>query len=142
MTDQSQLGAATAATAWWVEQLINPSFFVTTAEDDRYDPSAVDDRATLRAIADAHPVTDAQLATFAHALESIIMRNIDDDEYGLHVDYDPDPDLAEAASAAGIDYSRFPLKTHLWLHGGKRVTASVGYRAPEQVVWEPHESSA
>lgn len=136
--------APRAAAEWWAKQIANPTFRTTSAEEDRASTSE-EFRITLlgnylaHRLADQHPVTTGQLATFTSALEAIISRDTDDRgwHYGLHVDYHPDHSLTEAANTAGINESRFPYKTHLWLHQNGTVTARLGYGAPEQLVWAP-----
>jgi hypothetical protein len=141
---ETPTSAARAAAEWWAKQLADPTFRTTTPEEDLADEpgsvlSAVYGRALARTAADRHPVTADQLAVFADALQRIIVRDTSDDgwHYGLHTDYHPGCDLAEAAEAAGISKSRFPLKTHMWLHPDGSVAARLGYGGRERLVWAP-----
>lgn len=136
--------AARAAAEWWAQQIADPTFRNTTAEEDRASSAnellgAVYARGLAGMLSDRHPVTAEQLATFTNALETIIIRDTREDgwHYGLHVDYHPDSSLTEAAQAAGVDESRFPWKTHLWLRMDGTVIARLGYGAPERLVWAP-----
>lgn len=144
MNDTTAQTAPRAAAEWWARQIADPTFRHTTAEEDRASSAdeflgAVMVRTLAHTLADSHPVTAEQLVVFINALERIIVRDTREDgwHYGLHVDYHPDGSLSEAAKVADIDESRFPYKSHLWLHRDGSVTARLGYGAPERLVWAP-----
>lgn len=77
----------------------------------------------------AAPVFVAELAK---RIEDMIGRT---DRVSLSVDYGPERVLAEAAKAAGISTSRFPIKTHMTITP-QYVTASLGYRGPDRLIWQ------
>jgi hypothetical protein len=90
----------------------------------------------MRIIAGSNPIADGAPEKFVAALTEAIEARFDRGlEYvTLSVDYGPDMELAEAADAAGIHYSRFPFKTCMWLRPDL-VTAALGYGAPTRIVW-------
>jgi len=47
--------------------------------------------------------------------------------HGLHCDYNPDRELAEAAEEAGLPLSAFSWKSDVSYYGGKAVSTSFGY---------------
>lgn len=130
--------AARAAAEWWARQVVNPTFRqVRPNEEDR---ETLYGRGLAHIIANRHPVNDAQAEAFADALERIILRDTRKDDgyfHGLHVDYHPDRSLREAAEQAGVSTDRFPWKTNMWIHAEGHVTASLGYAAPEILIWTP-----
>lgn len=54
----------------------------------------------------------------------------------VRVDYDPDPALADAAAAAGLElkYGELPIKTVMWIDPGV-VTVKEGYGAQRTLAW-------
>jgi hypothetical protein len=81
-------------------------------------------------LASKHTPTEEQIAAFGEALFTALSTP---DEYGvypygLHVDYHPDRVLGDAADAAGINPSRFSIKTGMWINHGF-VSISEGYGA-------------
>ena len=124
---------AKVAARWWGEQLKNPTF-KTLSDAERSDP-ATEAIAMAEMMAGIMPrnTTDMQIAVFVDFLEARILQDEFIVRYGLHVDYGPGPDLADAADAAGIlvTPSTFPWKTHMWFQDGG-VQVSLGYGAPTE----------
>jgi hypothetical protein len=59
----------------------------------------------------------------------------------LSVDYGPDVRLSHAAQLSGVDPSRFPMKTTMWIaEDGLRV--SYGYGAPREKIWPVIEDAS
>lgn len=125
------------AVEWWAEQLKDPTFKTLSDQERRAEPlqPAAFSEVMAERSAKRHPVTAGQLETFKTALAGSIEA---DDLRGwvLSVGYSPGRVLAEAATTAGIDNSRFPIKTIMWLHNGG-VRVSLGYgTSPEQLLSE------
>ena len=129
--------AGRAAAEWWAEQIDCPTFKLVP--DGDHPDRAHGDFATsmLDVIASRHPVKDGQGERFVAALAPWIDEQLAKDERGgvtLATDYGPDLELANAATAAGIHLSRFPVKTVMW---AKRdhVTAALGYHGRTRLIW-------
>lgn len=60
------------------------------------------------------------------------------------VDYHPDRILSEAADEAGINLgmASLPWKTSMHCREGDKITVHCGYRAPEEVVYDPAAQTA
>lgn len=128
-----------AAVDWWGEAIRQAKF-------DNGDPSLAGGMTTMLAnmLSRQHPVTDEQVEAFKVALAPCIDKMLDgadpeDPSFGsysrtLGVDYGPDRALATAAKECGIDYSRFPCKTVMWINPG-HVSVSHGYGAPVEDVF-------
>lgn len=129
--------AARAAAEWWALQLADPTFRNERPGHGDFESFLASGLAGL--IADRYPVTPEQLAMFADNLERALQELLDTGRYfsGPHTDYHPDPKLAEAATVAGIDESRFPWKTNMWIRSDGSVVVSAGYAAPHRLVWAP-----
>lgn len=125
--------AARAAAEWWAEQIGSPvQRLVRPAE---LDAGSMFAEAGLAALAARHPVPAGAGAVFADELEKRFAEKLDRiDSVNVGVDYGPDWVLAEAAEAAGIDRSRFPVKTHMWFTKDY-VTAALGYGRPVRLIW-------
>lgn len=136
VSDTTAQTAPRAAAEWWATQLADPAFRNERPGEGDFNSFAASGLAAI--LAYGHPVSAEQLATFTDALEHILIRDTRDDgwHYGLHTDYHPDRSLNEAAETAGIDESRFPWKTNMWIRDGA-VTVSAGYAAPHRLVWAP-----
>lgn len=127
---------AVKAAEWWAEQVGAPTFRNVDANsgpDDQRLGTFAGFFGSL--IADRHPVSKEQGARFVEALAPRIQKIMDRGYgMGLGVDYGPDPELADAADAAGIHLSRFPWKTTMWAKPD-HISVSAGYRGRQVLVW-------
>ena len=132
--------AAEAAAEWWAEQIGAPVYRMVDDHSPAEDQLTQDIASSLaHVIADRHPVSDKAGEKFAAELAKRIGKMLKRVNWtSLAVDYGPDRDLAEAAEAAGIHLSRFPWKTHMYITPDY-VTASLGYRARDVLVWQSPE---
>lgn len=129
--------AARAAALWWAKQVGAPIFRNTGPSDSPQDRVMGDMAGLMMSmISDRHPVDESQGAKFVEALENVIAEKLTLDRWGVNlgVDYGPDRELAIAADAAGVSYSRFPWKTHMWVKSD-HVTAALGYGAQSRLIW-------
>jgi hypothetical protein len=124
--------AAGAAAGWWADQVGG------SVLHDNGDRSMTGAMATTFAgmLADQHPVTEEAVSSFRRFLANELSVMLATRSYGVSVgtDYHPDMTLAECAEAAGIDGSRFPWKTHMWVHPD-HVTVNAGYGASSRLLW-------
>lgn len=82
-------------------------------------------------LADKNHVSEEQFAAFeTHLIDRIIGY----DRIVLSCDYGPDHELAEAAEKAGIDCTRFPWKTSMYINNDE-ISVSDGYRARREVIY-------
>ena len=130
--------AAIAAAEWWAGAVGAPSFnHVSNEERDD-----ISDMTQMMAsmLAAKFEVSEEAGAKFATELAKIIDKQLTDRDWGvtLGVDYGPDRELAEAAEKAGINRSRFPWKTNMWIKHD-HVTVSAGYRAATELIWASDE---
>jgi hypothetical protein len=134
--------AAVAAAGWWADAIGAPTFRLTD------DTSTATDRANMDLVAmmavqhaDAHPVGENAGGKFAETLADAIDKALEGFErwgVSLDVDYGPCMMLTNAATAAGVDGSRFPWKTNMRVTA-QYVTVSAGYRAGHRLVWASDE---
>lgn len=116
-----------AAAQWWADRLTSCRHSgLSTEERRRPENSGYQFAEMLMTI--ARPiVTDDQAALFKASLVTQIGAL---QPYALGVDYNPCRELAAALDAAGIpNCSTLPIKTTMWLTGGK-VEVRYGYGAP------------
>ena len=138
MNDEKLIAAPTAARAaaeWWADAIGAPTFRITdenSGPDERADAAFGSTMASI--LAARHPVSDETGRRFIDALEAIVAEGSHYSGAGLHTDYGPDGALAAAADAAGVDYSRFPYKTNMWIKGD-HVYVSAGYGARSTLIW-------
>jgi hypothetical protein len=132
--------AATAAAQWWAEQVGAPAFRNTDSSDSPEDQRNMGLAGAMASmIADRHPVSATAGEKFVAALVPRIQRHLDNGVHAtLGVDYGPDMELAEAASEAGVNSSRFPWKTIMWVEAD-HVYVSAGYRGRHTLVWASEE---
>ena len=126
MTDTMTPGRALAQ--WWAEQLGAPKF---DAGDDTINVLLTVTRGTSPA-----PMA-AELAAFVERLTAYIDERVEKSPvYGvtLSTDYGPEGALYDAAEAAGIGASRFPVKTMTHAYPDY-VTTSLGYGANSVLLW-------
>lgn len=111
--------AANAAATWWANKVCSPTF-------DNGDHSDAGGFTRMLAI-------QKMIQALEPKIEEVLTRMGD---YGmtLGVDYGPDPILGDAARAADISTSKFPLKTMMWIYKDY-VTVSSGYRGRTVLVW-------
>jgi hypothetical protein len=128
--EQTTAGARAAA-EWWAEQIGHPIHKVVD------DNATGDERFTgdfafmaMQIVSGRHPVGDDAAHKFVEELSGRQRGGFNN----LGVDYGPDRQLAESADAAGIHYSRFPFKTHMWIRPD-HVTAALGYHGVTRIVW-------
>lgn len=129
--------AAEAAAAWWAQQVGAPVYRIV---DERSSPKERRDAdfasMAMTMLAENHPISDAQGEKFVAALVPVINKLLGRlDWVSFGVDYGPDLELANAAEAAGISFSRFPWKTHMSITRNY-VTAALGYGARHKLIWE------
>jgi hypothetical protein len=129
--------AAVAAAQWWAKQIGAPVHKIMTDDATGRDRDLGDFAAmSMAIISGRHPVRDGQGEQFVAALAPVIADRLSRlNRVVLGVDYGPDRELAEAASTAGIHYSRFPFKTHMSITADY-VTAALGYGAPSALIWQ------
>lgn len=129
--------AGRAAAEWWAGQIGCPTF-KAVPDGDHPDREHGDFAAAMGyLIAARHPVRDGQGGRFVAELAPWIDQQlVDHPEWGvsLGVDYGPDLELARAAEAAGIHFSRFPWKTQMWARHD-HVTAALGYHGRTRLIW-------
>jgi len=133
--------AAVAAANWWAAAIGAPTFRITDRNSGPEDQEiGMVAALTGHMFADKHPITGDQAAVFAEELAKTITEELGRVRYHvtLGVDYGPDQELSEAAEKAGINGSRFPWKTNMWVKADV-VTVSAGYRGAEQIVWASDE---
>ena len=133
--------AAVAAANWWAKAIGAPTFRNTCERDSTQDQLNGGMAGMLASVlADQHPVTEETGAAFAELLAEEITRRTADGRVGvtLGVDYGPDMVLAGVAGRVGVDGSRFPWKTTMWVKGDI-VTVSAGYGAAQRIVWASDE---
>jgi hypothetical protein len=130
----------TAAAQWWGEQLkgLPGRNNGASAQDD---PTGFGTAITLLAAASTPTADDVQIGRFVDALVKHLCEQAGERlvagrrvHFSIGTDYHPDRELADAASAAGIDCYRFPWKTMMWIDPGF-VRVSAGYQAEEEVIW-------
>lgn len=124
---------ATAAAQWWAVQVGAPVHKATTLGPD--DPDREYGEfvfAAMGLLASDHPVDSAASAKFVEALAAAIDRS--GLPLTLSVDYGPCSTLADAAAAAGVDNTRFPIKTRMWIRAD-HITAALGYASPSKLIW-------
>lgn len=132
-----------AAVDWWAERLARNEF-----QDNGDDYQSV--FATLVASETDVP-NERQLQMFRDILTASIKAkitgagswNVDEPMWGactegrcIGVDYGPEPLLRDAATSAGINTNRFPIKTCMWISPGT-VKVSHGYRAQDKQIYPP-----
>lgn len=131
--------AAKAVAQWWAERLMGPLRHQVEAPGEETSYSFM--FAALAATNKAPSASDEQAAKFVEALTESVVADLaeqtkwNDSPYvPMGVDYHPDHLLAEAAKAAAIPTSRFPVKTmtHTMEH---YVTGGLGYGAPFGILW-------
>ena len=132
--------AAEAAAAWWAEQVGAPVYRMVDDQSPREDHETAGMVGALQTlISDRYPVSREAGEKFTRLLAKRIDKTLKRcDWVSLGVDYGPELDLAEPAEAAGIHRSRFPWKTHMHIRRDY-VTASLGYRARDVLVWQSPE---
>lgn len=126
--------AARAAAEWWAKQVGAP--VQRLVEPSQRDFAS--DFAELHFLGESakHPVPEGAAPVFVAELEQRIEKMLGRTDWvSLGVDYGPDLELYEAAKAAGISGSRFPVKTHMNITP-QYVTASLGYRGATRLVWQ------
>jgi len=126
MTDTMTPGRALAQ--WWAEQLGAQPF--ATSGDGTIDMLLTMARPRGGAL------TEEQTTKFVDFLAAWIDERVERFEYGvmLSTDYGPEGALVDAAEAAGIPFSRFPIKTLTVAHPDY-VTTSLGYGAGSVLLW-------
>lgn len=131
-TDSREIAAqALAAAGWWADAIRAP----------KHDNGDALFNALARFGTDARSApSDDQIEAFTDHLARTISDLMGHATWTitLGVDYGPDRELSDAATAAGIQ-SRdflFPVKTCMWIKPGANVTVSRGYRAADQTIWE------
>lgn len=130
MTGTGEMGPqALAAARWWADAIRSP----------HHDNGDIMFNLLAR-LPRPEPLDDDQLTAFVNHLSATIQQHIDHNTWTLTlgVDYGPDPELSDAARAAGINTRPlgFPVKTCMWVKPGVSVTVSAGYRAPDKTIWE------
>jgi len=153
-TDDDTVGEACAAGAeWWARQVGSPTFRIVGDRPGERDFGS--DFAELAMLSEAarHPVTQDQTQAFADLLKKAIAAELAADAVrsakfaernpdrprqqphaSLFTDYAPDKILRDAAEAAGVSLTRFPVKTGMRVKAD-HVTASLGYGSPWLLVW-------
>jgi hypothetical protein len=119
---------AVAAANWWGDVLMEPP--------SHRNGDAFQSMLGQLVAARSEPVTEGQRAAFVTALRFSILHSGFGGMVNLGVDYDPCPELKDAARAAGIDGARFPWKTNMYILGGE-VVVSRGYRGGHVRIWPP-----
>lgn len=122
-----------AACAWWAKAIECPKF-------DNGDKSEAGGMTTVLAtmLAARHEAAPENVERFKAALATRLAPNEKGwQPFCLSVDYGPCRELADAADAAGISYSRFPYKTVMWAGDDGSLTVRHGYGAPIQTVLAP-----
>lgn len=116
-----------ALAQWWAEQLGAPKF---DAGDDTISMLLTITRGNPSALG------EEQVAKFVDHLAAWIDERVDKWEFGatLSTDYGPEAALADAAEAAEIPFSRFPIKTMTHAYPDYVVT-SLGYGAGHVLTW-------
>lgn len=128
--------AGRAAAEWWARQVGSPTFKMdhddATGENRfRADMASV----MMTMLAERHPVTEEQGQRFVEELAARVDVELAlTGRAWLRVDYRPNLMLAEAAEAAGVHHSRFPIKSSTSVYPD-HVTARLGYGAPSLLVW-------
>jgi hypothetical protein len=157
MQEESPKTAARAAAEWWATQIGSPVFRIVGDRPGERDLGATFFEAFAGDRAARNPVTEEAAKRFADLLETAIADDLaadserlaarardrpDDPTYAPHVsigvDYGPDRILADAADAAGVDDSRFPIKTNMSVYED-HVVGKVGYGSPRALVWSTPE---
>lgn len=134
MSGTQTKSAARAAAEWWAEQVGAPVQRLVSAEQRDFSSDFAE--LSLMAIAAQHPIPQGAPPVFVAEMEKRIAEmQTRTDWVSFGVDYGPDRMLAEAAKAAGISTTRFPIKTHMTITP-QYVTASLGYRGPHRLIWQ------
>lgn len=127
--------AALAAAQWWAEQCGAPVHILTPGGDHPDAEYGAVASSMMDEITRRHPIREGQGDKLVAALSVAIDKRLTDNgAVTLSVDYGPDRVLADAADAAGVHTSRFPMKTVMWARP-THVTASLGYRGRDRLVW-------
>lgn len=122
------------AAEWWADRVCAP-VFDGLSDEERKD-----------SVNDTYQIVEFLASTFVESVDNdqrrrfvvALKEELQDPEYnpwwGLGVDYHPDRYLASAAEKAGISDHNFPWKTHLGFTEDGKVTASLGYGNPSEVI--------
>lgn len=130
--------AARAAADWWAKAVGAPTFRAVDENSGPDDQRRMGLAGTMASmVAGLHPVSEGSGAKFAEVLAGAVettLRRAGKWGVSLDVDYGPCRTLHEAATAAGVNGSRFPWKTNMRITT-EHVTVSAGYRAADRLVW-------
>lgn len=118
------------AASWWADRVCSPRFD-GLSDRERQDPANRSyQMAEIMAAMMTERVDDDKREAFIQALSDELRSDDYNPWVGLHVDYHPGPELARAASAAGISHHNFPWKTGLSFYEDGTVKAACGYGQP------------
>ena len=88
-------------------------------------------------------IDEKQKEAFFNALKKVIIETLEDrGRMSLHVDYDPDYILSQAARESGVQpmMGLFPCKTSMWIEKGL-VSVSCGYGADSKEIYNAKDES-
>jgi hypothetical protein len=125
------------AVNWWAKALSNPSF-------DELDTSDIGRMITLALTLineDKPTIQDDEIERFKINLGHEIRMRLQNREYNftLEVDYMPDIALTEAAEAAKLDVSHFPIKTFMRLSKDE-ISVQAGSYSKREILYDAKES--
>lgn len=117
------------AIEWWANRVCAPVFNGLT-QQERQDPAnASYQLAEAFATMLTKPVQNDQREEFIVALKNELSSPEYNPHWGLHVDYAPCRELADAATLSGVPSSNFPWKTDMYFKDDGGVYAKTGYGA-------------
>lgn len=120
---------ALKAAKWWADKLRGPAQF---DNGDKSDTGAMTMMLSIMLGEKSRQGGDPD--KFEAALAEILQKQTGE-RFNVGVDYWPDSELADAASAAGfkINIGTFPCKTMMWINGNE-IKVACGYQAPIEVL--------
>lgn len=122
-----------AAVNWWKQAIESPRY-------DNGDDSPTGGMVTMLAMMAEKPKSSDSVEAFGAALAEILKADERVAQQGLHVDYNPEGALYDAAQKAGMKLARdvgFPWKTNMWFTDDGGVKVSAGYGASQKYILEP-----
>ncbi len=114
----------TAAVEFWANQVQSPQFRTLSREERQRPDSQSAAMAEMMAVMLVKEVPPDVIAEFRALLTKKLTK--DPPYSGIHVDYAPEPYLANVGNAAGVPIHNWPWKTNMWFEDGK-VLVSCGY---------------
>ena len=119
---------ATIAANWWADQVGCPRFNGLSHAERKSGDNTAYEMAEIMAATLVKPVADDVRERFVTLL---VERIVNEQPFGLYVDYGPDHILGDVGDAAGVPPHNWPWKTSCHFRDGK-VWARSGYAGEEQ----------